>query len=92
MSIEMEEFKDRAHVSAEIKKCAMAANIISWLAVLFAVIGVVADWRELQYGDRTVLQTTSWFLLAIFTAVMAVMPHMHVVVAKHLLGTEIVKK
>jgi len=92
MAIEMEAFKDRAHVVAEIKKCTMAANVISWLAVLFVVIGVLADWREFHYGDRTGLQTTSWFLLAIFAAAMAVMPHMHVVVAKHLLGTEIIKK
>ena len=92
MAIEMEAFKDRAHVAAEIKKCAMAANILSWLAVLFALIGIFSDWREFQYGYRTGLQTTSWFLLAIFTTVMAVMPHMHVVVAKHLLGTEIIKK
>jgi hypothetical protein len=92
MSIEMEEFKDRAHVSAEIKKCAMAANIATWLAVLFAVIGIVSDWRWFNGGDRTVLETSSWFLLAVFAAVMAIMPHMHVVVAKHLLGTETIKK
>ena len=35
-----------------------------------------------------VLESMSWFLLAIVAGLNAIVGHMHVVVAKHLLGTE----
>lgn len=88
MGIEMQPFKDREHVVAEIKKCRIAAEVGSWLAILFVVLGILAD----LYDRVLIFRTTAWLLLAIFAAVMAVMPHMHVVMAKHLLGTEIIKK
>ncbi len=88
MGIETEPFKDREHMVAEIRKCAMASTVFSGLAILFALIGVVADLINETLG----LETMNWFLFAIFAAVMSLMPHMHVVSAKHLLGTEIFKK
>jgi hypothetical protein len=34
----------------------------------------------------------SWFLLAIFASLHTIVPDMHLVVAKHLLGMEVIKK
>ena len=77
-------YKNREHGIAEIKRCAMAGSISSFLSFLFAVIGIIGDALNMTLG----LTSLSWFLLAIFAAVHAVVPNIHLVVAKHFLGIE----
>jgi hypothetical protein len=77
-------FKNREHVIAEIRRCAMASSVSSFLSFLFAVIGIIGDASNTTLG----LTSLSWFLLAIFAAIHAIVPSMHLVVAKHFLGIE----
>jgi hypothetical protein len=77
-------YKNREHIIAEIRRCAMASSVSSFLSFLFAVIGIVGDALNTTLG----LTSLSWFLLAIFAAIHAIVPSMHLVVAKHLLGIE----
>ena len=77
-----EPFKNREHVLDEIKLCARASGIFQILAYPFLLIGIITDALNITLG----LEPTSWFLLAIFTTVGAILPNMHVVAAKHLLG------
>jgi len=77
-------FKNREHVIAEIKRCALAGSVFTYLSFLFAALGVIGDALNTTLG----LEPTSWFLLAIFASLHAIVPDMHLVVAKHLLGIE----
>jgi ubiquinone/menaquinone biosynthesis C-methylase UbiE len=77
-------FKNREHVIAEIKRCALAGGTFTCLSFLFAALGVIGDALNTTLG----LEPMSWFLLAIFSSVHAIVPDMHLVVAKHLLGIE----
>jgi len=79
-----EPFKNREHVLAEIKLCARADGVLTLLSFLFVALGVIGDALNITLG----LEPMSWFLLAIFATVHAIIPVMHVVVAKHLLGIE----
>jgi len=79
-----EPFKNREHVLAEIKLCALAGGVFQILSYLFLVLGAITDALNITLG----LEPISWFLLAIFATVGAIVPNMHVVVAKHLLGIE----
>jgi len=69
---------------AEIKLCARAGGVFQIVSYLFLALGVISDALNITLG----LEPLSWFLLAIFTGVGAIVPNMHVVVAKHLLGIE----
>ena len=77
-------YKNREHVIAEIRRCAMAGSVSSYLSFLFAAIGIIGDALNITLG----LESMSWFLLAIVASLHAIVPHMHLVVAKHLLGIE----
>ena len=77
-------FKNREEVKTEIRKCAIAAGIIILLGLLFALLGVIGDALDINLG----LESTSWLLLAVFFAVVAMFPTMHSVMAKHLYGIE----
>jgi len=77
-------FKNREHVKAEIRRCALAGSVGQYLSFLFAALGVIGDALNTTLG----LDSLSWFLLAIFASVHAIVPHVHLVVAKHLLGIE----
>ena len=79
-----EPFKNREHVLAEIKLCARAGGVFQIVSYLFVAFGVIGDALNVTLG----LQSLSWFLLAIFASMCAVVPNMHIVVAKHLLGIE----
>jgi hypothetical protein len=79
-----EPFKNREHVLAEIKLCAKAGGVFQIPSYLFLATGVISDALNITLG----LEPISWFLLAIFATVGAIVPNMHVVVAKHLLGIE----
>ena len=77
-------FKNREHVIVEIKRCALAGSVFTYLSFLFAALGVIGDALNTTLG----LEPMSWFLLAIFASLHAIVPDMHLVVAKHLLGIE----
>jgi hypothetical protein len=77
-------YKNREHILAEIRRCAMASGVSSLLSFLFAVIGIIGDALNTTLG----LQPMIWLLLAIFAAIHAIVPSMHLVVAKHFLGIE----
>jgi hypothetical protein len=77
-------FKNREHVKAEIRRCAWAGSVLSLLSFLFAALGVIGD----ALNTTLVLQPMIWLLLAIFAILHAVVPTMHLVMAKHFLGIE----
>jgi hypothetical protein len=77
-------FKSREHVIAEIRRCAMAGSVSSYLSFLFAAIGIIGD----ALNITLVLQPMIWLLLAIFASLHAIVPTIHLVVAKHFLGIE----
>ncbi len=77
-------FKNREHVKAEIRRCAWAGTVFAYLSFLFAALGVISD----ALNTVLVLQPMIWLLLAIFAGLHAVVPDMHLVVAKHLFGIE----
>jgi uncharacterized protein (DUF983 family) len=77
-------FKNREHAIAEIRRCAMASSVSSYLSFLFAAIGIIGD----ALNTTLVLQPMIWLLLAIFAILHAIVPTIHLVVAKHFLGIE----
>jgi len=77
-------FKNREHVIAEIRLCALAGGVGQLLSFPFVALGVISDALNITLG----LEPMSWFLLAIIALCAAIVPHMHLVVAKHLLGIE----
>jgi hypothetical protein len=81
---ENKSFKDREQVKAEIRNCDLFGGICQYLCFLFAAVGVIGDALNITLG----LEPMSWLLLAIVAGVNAIIGHMHVVAAKHLLGIE----
>ncbi len=84
MALEEKPFKNREQVKAEVKLCSTVGTIFQLLSLLFAILGIVGDALNTTLG----LETMSWFLLAIIVGISSVLPSMHAVVAKHLLGIE----
>ncbi len=77
-------FKNREEVKAEIRKCDLFGSILSLVCLLFASLGVISDALDVTY----VLESLSWFLLAIVAGLTAILPNMRSLVAKHLFGIE----
>jgi hypothetical protein len=83
-SLQNQPFKNREHVKAEIRRCALASSLGMLLGFLFAALGIISD----ALNITLVLEPISWFLFAIFAVVGAIVPTLHLVVAKHFLGIE----
>ena len=83
-ALEEKPFKNREDVKAEVKRCSMVCSIFQYLSFLFAILGIICGALDFAF----ILEATHWFLLAIFAGVSAIIPFMHVAVAKHLLGIE----
>ena len=81
-------FKKREEVKTEIRDCDRFAGISQYSCFIFAALGVIGDAMNITLG----LESMSWFLLAIVAGLNAIIGHMHVVVAKHLLGIEVERK
>lgn len=79
-----EPFKSREHVLAEIRLCARAGGVFQLLSFAFVALGVISDVLNISLG----LEPTSWFLLTIIALCASIVPSMHIVVARHLLGIE----
>ncbi len=75
---------DRESVLAEIKFFSRLANAVMFLGFLFLAFGIIGDSLDITFG----LESTSWFLMAIFCMVGIISPKLHVVAGKHLLATE----
>ncbi len=84
MALEEKPFKNREQVKAEVKLCSTVGSIFLLLGFLFAILGIICDALDATLG----LETMSWFLLAVFVGIASIIPSMHAVVAKHLLGIE----
>jgi hypothetical protein len=84
MVLEEKPFKNREQVKAEVKLCSTVGTTFQLLSFLFAILGIIGDALNTTLG----LETMSWFLLAIFVGIASVIPSMHAVAAKHLLGIE----
>ena len=78
-------FKDREEVKKWIKTCGRLGNISTAFAFLFVIVGII--WRVLGRTDYS-LDSTFWFLLAIFFAVTALGPHIHLAAMHNLFGIE----
>ena len=81
-------FKDREHILWEIGYCNKATTYTTILCFVFMALGIISDLLNMKLG----LGSTSWLLLAVVFAVLSMGPHLHVIMAKHLLGTEVIKK
>jgi hypothetical protein len=82
--LEDQPFKNREHAKTEVRQCALFGDICQYACFLFAALGVIGDASNVTLG----LEPTSWLLLAVATGLNAIIGHMHIVVAKHLLGIE----
>ncbi len=81
-------FENREHIVWEIgfgTKFGTSAIIVS---LVFVVLGIIGDLLDMKLG----LGSTSWLLVAVVLAVASLVPHMHGILAKQLLGMEVIKK
>ncbi len=81
-------FENREHVVWKISYCDRASGYFTILTAIFVVLGIIADLLNMKLG----LGATSWLLLAVVFAVISLGPHLHMIMAKHLLGMEIIEK
>jgi hypothetical protein len=81
-------FKDREHVLWEIGYCGRATNYVTYLSLAFMAIGIVSDLLNMKLA----LTSTSWLLLSVFAVVLSLAPHLHMLMAKQLLGMEVIKR
>ncbi|HUS99129.1 MAG TPA: hypothetical protein VMY59_02280 [Candidatus Thermoplasmatota archaeon] len=77
-------FKDREEAKKQLKSCGNWCNICEGLAFLLIVIGII--WRVLKVDFG--LDSTFWFLLAIFFAITSLAPHLHIASIRNLLGID----
>jgi hypothetical protein len=81
-------FENREHILWEIGYCGKAGEYFTILGLVFAALGIIGDLLNMKLG----LGSTSWLLLAIAFVVGSMSPHMHAIMAKQLLGMEVIKK
>ncbi len=81
-------FKDREHIIWEIGYCGRAANYGTYIMMVTLALGIISDALE----TRLLLGATAWLLIAVVAAVMSLGPHLHMILAKHLLGMEVINK
>lgn len=81
-------FKDREHILWEIGYCGKATNYLTILSLGFMVVGIMSDLLNMKLA----LGATSWLLLAVVAGVMSLAPHLHMLMARQLLGMEIIKR
>ncbi len=81
-------FQNREHVLREIRYCNRAANYVVYLCFLLIALGVISD----LLGMKLLLGSTSWLLLAVIAGILSLGPIIHGVLAKHLLGIELINK
>ena len=77
-------FIDREDVKTDIRQCAWMGTIIIFVSLICAALGVISDVLD----EALVLESMSWLLLAIVFGVIAIIPNMRSLTAKHLYGIE----
>jgi hypothetical protein len=82
--LEDKPFKNREHIETEIRQCSIFGDVCQYACFIFALLGVIGDAANTTLG----LTSMSWLLLALVAGLNAIIGHMHVVGAKHLLGIE----
>ena len=81
-------FKDREEVKTDIRLCDWASATLMLISFILATLGVIVD----AFDIALVLESTSWFLLAIVAIVAAIFPYLNYVTAKNLYGIESERK
>ena len=81
-------FENREHMLAEIGYCGKMAWILTILCLACVAIGIIGDLLSM----KLLLGATSWMLLAVVFGVLSLAPHLYRVMARHLLGMELIKK
>lgn len=76
-------FKDREEAKKQLITCGNWCTICEFLSFLLVVIGII--WRVLGRTDYS-LDSTFWFLLAIFFAITSLAPHIHMALISSQLG------
>ena len=77
-------FIDREDAKTDIRLCAWMGTIIIFVSLICAAIGVISDVLD----EALVLESMSWLLLAIVFGVIAIIPNMRSLTAKHVYGIE----
>jgi len=88
MSAEDKPFRNREEVKKDIRLCAWMGSFVIFCSIGFAVLGVISDAVNVTLG----LETMSWFQLAIWAGLIAILPNMRSTTAKHLYGIESERK
>ena len=81
-------FENREHILAEIGYCGKMAWILTILCLVCVALGLIGDLLSM----KLLLGATSWLLLAVAFGVLSLAPHGYRIMARHLLGMEIIKK
>ena len=81
-------FKDREHILWEIDYCNRWAVYCMLLCGVFLALGIISDLLSMKLA----LSATTWLLLGVVAAIITILPRMHVIMARHLLGMEVIKK
>ena len=81
-------FKDREHILWEIGYCGKATHYITYLSLGFMVIGIISDLLNVKLA----LTSTAWLLLSVIAGVLSLAPHLHMLMARQLLGMEVIKR
>ncbi len=77
-------FKNREEAKAQMRRSDLVVTIITVACLLFAALGVIGDALDVTLA----LESMSWFLLAIFAYLIAMVEDRHLLTAKLLLGIE----
>jgi hypothetical protein len=77
-------FKDREEAKEQLKRCGRWLSISENLSFLLVVIAIIWRVLKIDYG----LDSTFWFLLAIFFAICSLAPHLHIASLQNLLGID----
>ncbi len=83
-----EPFKNREHIIWEIGYCNKAGTYITYLCLASVAMGIISDLLNMKLG----LESMSWLLLAVVAGIVSLVPNLHMIMAKHLLGMEVIKK
>lgn len=81
-------FKDREHILWEIAYCSKAAISVTILSLVCLLLGIISNIIDMKLA----LDSTSWFMVSIVAVIISLYPELHALLAKHLLGMELIKK
>ena len=75
-------FQEKEEAKEQLKRCGRWLSISENLSFLLVVIAIIWRVLKIDYG----LDSTFWFLLAIFFAICSLAPHLHIASLQNLLG------